>query len=206
MTRGTFTQLFWDIGVVLIAYYGLRLAGADDYVALLAATALAGVRLVYVAARDRRVDLFAGFLFAIFGVGLVLALVTHDPASVLMTKSATTGVAGVLFLGSIAARKPLTFAALRRVSTPDALAAYDRLWTESAAFRTRNYRLTALWGCGLLFDAIVRIPVALLLPLDVATGLSSAIEIGVIVVLVLITRHVVARAKAAEGDALAAVA
>lgn len=193
-----FRGLFWEIGIVLIACYGLRIAGADEYVALLAATVIAGARVLFVAVRDRSFDLFAGFLLAVFGVGLLLAIVTHDPRLALMSKSATTGVAGLLFVASIAVRKPLSFAALQRFSSPDARTDYDRLWAESAAFRTRNYRLTALWGFGLLTDAVLRVIVAVALPFDVATGASSVVEIVVIVVLVLVTRRVIARAQAAE--------
>lgn len=96
-----FRGLFWEIGIVLIAYYGLRIAGADEYVALLVATVIAGARVLFVAVRDRSFDLFAGFLLAVFGVGLILAIVTHDPRLALMSKSATTGVAGLLFVASI---------------------------------------------------------------------------------------------------------
>ncbi|KAA0024462.1 VC0807 family protein [Antrihabitans cavernicola] len=202
-----FKGLFWDIGLVLIAYYGLRIAGADEYVALLAATVIAGLRVVIVAMRERTLDLFAGFLLAVFGIGLILAVITHDPSLALMAKSGTTGVAGVLFTASMVVRRPLSYAALQRFSTPDERTAYDQLWAESAAFRTRNYRLTALWGFGLLTDALLRVLVVVLFPLDVAAGVSSAVEIAVIAVLVLITRRVIIRAKAAQSaDAVTAAA
>lgn len=51
-----FRGLSWEIGIVLIACYGLRIAGADEYVALLAATVIAGARVLFVAVRDRSFD------------------------------------------------------------------------------------------------------------------------------------------------------
>jgi hypothetical protein len=45
----------------LVAYYGLRAAGVSEYVALLSATVLSGVRVVYGVVKSRRLDPFAGY-------------------------------------------------------------------------------------------------------------------------------------------------
>ena len=58
MLRG----LAWDVGLPLAAYYGLHALGAADWPALLAATAVAGLRIVRVAVRDRRLNAFASMM------------------------------------------------------------------------------------------------------------------------------------------------
>src|SRR5215218_8982801 len=64
-----FLGLFWDIGLSLVAYYGLRAMGASPYVALLGGTVTAGLRFGYVWLRDRRLDAFAAFMLVEFGGG-----------------------------------------------------------------------------------------------------------------------------------------
>jgi hypothetical protein len=49
MLRG----LAWDVGVAVAGYYALHLAGVSDLVALLVASLLAAVRIVWVAVRER---------------------------------------------------------------------------------------------------------------------------------------------------------
>ena len=52
MLRG----LGWDVGLPVVAYYALHLAGVHDFVALLVASALAAARIVWVAVRERRAE------------------------------------------------------------------------------------------------------------------------------------------------------
>jgi hypothetical protein len=74
MLRG----LAWDVGLPLAAYYGLHALGVADWPALLAATAVAGLRIVWVAVRDRRLNAFATIMLVIFGIGLILSFVSGD--------------------------------------------------------------------------------------------------------------------------------
>ena len=48
-----------DVGLPLVAYYGLRLLGFSEWTALLAASAAAAIRLVAVAVLRRRVTWFS---------------------------------------------------------------------------------------------------------------------------------------------------
>ena len=107
MIRG----LAWDVGLPLAAYYLLHLAGASDWVALLAGTLAAGVRIVWVAVRNRTWNAFATVMLVSFLVGLGLAFVTGDPRFLLLKDSVLTGTIGICFLVSIAVGRPLTLAA-----------------------------------------------------------------------------------------------
>jgi len=77
-TVGLIRVMLLDVGLPLLAYYGLHALGVSDYRALLAGTVVAGLRVAFVALRNRRLDGFAGVLMAMFAIGLALSFVTGD--------------------------------------------------------------------------------------------------------------------------------
>ncbi len=103
--------LAWDVGLPLAAYYGLHALGAADWPALLAATAVAGLRIVWVAVRDRRLNAFATMMLVVFGIGLILSFVSGDARFLLLKDSITTAVVGLTFLVTSLRGTPLTLAA-----------------------------------------------------------------------------------------------
>ena len=191
--RGMLLMLVWDIGLSLGAYYSLRLFGASPYVALLAGTIVSGLRMVYVAVKARRLDVFAGFLMTVFGVGLALSFVTGSIEFLLVKESFGTGVAGLLFLGSCVVGRPLIFYAAKRLQS-DRADHFDSMWSTSAPFRRIFYVMSAVWGAGLLLEALVRIPLVFLLPVDVVAGLSTVMFVAAMVLLTVWTVGYVRRA------------
>ena len=173
---GPLVGLAWDVGLPLVGYYGMHAAGASDWTALLTATGLAGARLLWVFARSRRVTWFGAVMLAVFGIGLVLAVVGGDPRFILLKDSFTTGGVGVVFLLSLVAARPLTFAALQSWQ-PAKAAELDVIWDEAPAVR-RTFRISAIvWGVGLLLEAGLRVPMIYVLPIDVAVGASTGMQI-----------------------------
>jgi intracellular septation protein A len=181
-----FLGLFWDIGLSLVAYYGLRAMGASPYVALLGGTLTAGLRIAYVWLRDRRLDAFAAFMLVEFGVGLGLALLSGDARFLVAKESFSTAVAGLLFLGSCCVGRPMVWHAAARFQ-PAARPHLDRLWRTEPAFRHGFRVLTLGWGAGLLAEATARVVVAYTLPVDVAAGVSQLLRFGVLAALVIWT-------------------
>jgi uncharacterized membrane protein len=171
-----------DVAPPLIAYYGLRAAGASEYVALVSATVLSGMRVVYGVARARRLDPFAVYLLLVFGLSLAVGLATTDPRLILIGNTVVNGVGGLIFLGSCVVGTPLTQVVGERFRGPEAV---------DAAARTRlrrvHVKLSAMWGIGLLLEVAVRLLVIAHFRVDVANGVNSAITIPVIGVLVLAT-------------------
>ena len=100
-----------DVGLPLIAYYGLHAFGASDRAALLTATAAAGVRLVWVAARTRHITWFASVMLAVFGAGTALTFTGGDARVLLLKDSATTAMIGAVFLTSLIGERPMTLSA-----------------------------------------------------------------------------------------------
>jgi hypothetical protein len=176
-----------DIILPLAVYYGLHAFGADNWVALLASTIVAGARTIFVALRQRRLNPFSTLMLVVFGVGLLLAFVTGDPRLMILKDSVVTAVVGVFFLVSTLRGRPLTLEADRAWS-PDRAADIDRDWREDPATR-HGYRITSMvWGLGMLAEASLRVVLVFLLPVSVMVGLSSVMWIAAVVLLVLWTR------------------
>ncbi|GAA4219552.1 VC0807 family protein [Actinocatenispora rupis] len=165
-----------DIGLPLGGYYLLHLLGLSDWIALLAGTVAAGLRVAVVALVSRRITAFAALTLAVFGVGLALAFVGGDPRFLLWKDSAATATVGVAFLVSLAAGRPLTLSAAR-TWRPATAATLTRLYHGDPAAR-RVFRGSAYgWGVGLLADSALRAAVVYLLPVDVAVGLTAVLPV-----------------------------
>ena len=61
--------------------------------------------------------------------------------------------------------------------------------------RHRHLFTSTVWGLGLLAEAVVRIPLIYLLPIDVMVGLSAVLTIGTIGALILWTGWYVRRSQ-----------
>ncbi|OBF57997.1 hypothetical protein A5787_23585 [Mycobacterium sp. 852002-50816_SCH5313054-b] len=164
--------MFLDVGLPMISFYLLRLVGTSQWSALLAATAIAGARVGWVALRSRRVSWFAALMMSVYGLGLVLAVFTGDPRLLLANNSLSSVIVGVAFLISLPLDRPLTLIAYQSWRPGDAYA-----W--SAAYSSnplvkRTFRVGAwAWGAGMLAAGALRLPLIYLLPLDVAVAASA---------------------------------
>ncbi|GLY84470.1 VC0807 family protein [Actinoallomurus iriomotensis] len=178
--RNLVRTLIWEIGAPLLVYYGLHLLGASSLLSFAAATAVSLGRILFVAARDRRLDGLAALMGVMFGLGLVLTLVTGDPRVALAKDSVTTGVAGLAFLGSCLFGRPLMFAMARRILPEGRQAEADERWRNDPRYRSRLVVLSLMWGVILLGEALVRIVLVYSLPVDVMVGVSHALQFAAI--------------------------
>lgn len=167
--------LLWDAGLPLAAYYGLRLAGQSEQVALLAGAVLAALRIGWVAARHRRFDGVAALLTAVLAVGLVLSFVSGDVRFILVKESFGTAAAAVVLLAT-ARRNPLIMVAVRAGSNAEKRAEIDR----EPAYRRAFALMSVVWGIALLAEAVLRVPLVYLLSPDLMAGLSVVLLLAVI--------------------------
>jgi uncharacterized membrane protein len=183
-----------DVAPPLVAYYGLRAAGASEYVALLSATALSGVRVLYGVVKSRRLDPVAAYLLLTFGLSLAVGLATTDPKLVLVGNTFVNGIGGLIFLGSCVVGTPLTQVVGERFRKPE-----DPVPNPDGAIRLRrvHVQLSAMWGVGLLVEVAIRLVIIANFSVDVANGLNSAITLPVVGLLVVATIVVGRRATAA---------
>jgi hypothetical protein len=173
MVRG----LALDVGLPLVVYYGLHAAGVADWPALLAASVAAALRIGWDAARSRRLNPFATLMLVVFGVGLVLSLVSGDARFLLLQDSITLGAVALVFLVTSRWGTPLTLAAMQS-STPRRAAALAEAFRTDPGMRHGVRLSSAVWGAGLLAEALVRVPLIYLLPVPVVVGLSTALFVA----------------------------
>lgn len=186
--RAMVTTLFLDIGLSVVAYFLAQLLGASTYESLLIGTIVSGVRIAWVGVRQRRLDPFALFLLLLFGAGLALTVVTGDVRFVLAKDSAMSCTAGLVLLGSCAIGRPLAYYAAKRFSASSGAAEFERT-ANTDAMRKRWYRVSLVWGCGLLADSALRIAGIYLLPINIAADISQVLMIAAYVLLLGWTIH-----------------
>lgn len=181
VARGMASMLFYDIGLSVLAYFVAELLGASSYGALLAGTVVSGLRVCWVAVRQRRVDPFAVFLLTLFGAGLALSFTTGDPRFVLAKDAATSTTAGLVLVVSCLIKRPLAYYAALRFARSAGGARHEefRSTAKSAAMRARWSRVSLVWGVSLLVDASLRIAAVYLLPIRAAANVSQVLMVAV---------------------------
>ncbi len=152
-----------DVAPPLIAYYGLRAAGVSEYVALLTATVLAGIKVSYDAIKARRLDPFAAYLMLNFGLSLAVGLATSDARMLMAGNTLVGGIGALLFLGGCFVGRPLTQIVAERVQTVPP----DDAGPRETAFRHRvHVSLSAMWGIGLLIRMLISPAIIFSLSID----------------------------------------
>ena len=108
-------------------------------------------------------------IIALIGItlGLIGAVAFHgDPTLLKVRESMITGVFGVICLVSLLAPRPTMFYMGRAFSTggqPQQVAEFNELWALPAV--PRRFRMvTAVWGVGLVAEAVLRTVLALSIP------------------------------------------
>ncbi|GAA0585999.1 hypothetical protein GCM10010172_84060 [Paractinoplanes ferrugineus] len=169
-------SMAWDLGLPVATYYALHAVGTGDTAALLAGTAAAGARLVWVAARSRTISAFSAVMAAVFGVGLLFTLLTGDARFLLIKHSAMAAVIGSLFLITAFRGRPLTLAA-QQSFMPDRSTELAETFAADPDVRHGHRVASLVWGSGLLVEAVVRVVLVLALPLDVMVGVSTLLTV-----------------------------
>jgi|SRR5579884_1433750 len=151
---------------------------------------------------NRRIDLIGAIALITIAIGIISALLIHDPHVFLIRESFFTAGYGILCLVSLLFPRPLMFYFGRYFvggNDPAKMANYDALW-QYPYFRFTNRIVTIIWGVGFLGEAIVR--TILVYNLSTAQFLAISpivlygITIGLIVITMLYGRH--ARRRGAE--------
>jgi hypothetical protein len=141
-------------------------------------------------------------------VGLVGAVALHGNATLLKVReSLLTGLFGLVCLGSLAAARPVMYYLGRAFATggdPIKVAEFNSMWHQPGA--PRRFRIvTAVWGFGLLGEAVLRTVLAL--TISTQRFLEIAPIVGWVTIGALLwysTASIRAGERSAEADALAA--
>jgi hypothetical protein len=115
-------------------FYGLRLAGVNQWLALVLGAAVP-LRLAVTVLTRRRVDRLSLFSLSLIGCGTAIGLVTADPWLLLARESYLTAVVGLWIIGSLLARTPFIFEATVRLMPPAQADAWRQDWEGNPTFR-----------------------------------------------------------------------
>jgi len=129
--------------------------------------------------RKRRFDPIAVLSLIAIVVGIGTSGITGNAGFAVAKDSLFTIVFGLLFLGSLLAPRPLIFHLGRQFSSggdPAAMAAWEARWSQPG-FRRTIRLITAVWGCGLLLEAVLRIIAAFTLPVTTSTIVSPVLQV-----------------------------
>ena len=174
----------WDIGLPVATYYALHLMGVADWPALLAATLVAGARVVWAAVRVHTANPLAIVMVIVLGAGMALSFVTLDARFLLVVRaSITTAAMGIIFLVMTALGHPLSLDAAKMYE-PEKAAWRSEQFRTNPAVRHGYRTVSVVWGAAFLVEAIVLVPLIYLLPVDVMVAVSTAIGIGFFVALI----------------------
>ena len=172
-------------------FYGLRAAGVGAVPALLAGAVLPAARTVRTAVSARRVDVLGVLMLAMMAVSTVMVGLTGDARVLLARESWGTAFFGIWVLGSLLTSRPLLLALGVEVMEPEAVTRMLDRWAGEAGFRRTVIALSGLWGGAFLLDAVARVWMAFTLPVDTVPAASSALMIGLLVLVALVSRRMV---------------
>lgn len=188
--RGQLGIFVFDIGAPIASYYLLRAMGVSALVALSASAALPAFAAVWQLVARRRVDPVAVLVIVTMAVSVLAAAVTHSPRLLLAKEGLVTGLWGIVFVASLAARRPVAYSIARPLMEGRrvfAARSWDDLWAGEPAFR-RIWRVsTLIWGGALLADAVIRVIMAYSLPVDEVPGLGGLLWPCTFVLIQLVT-------------------
>ncbi|MEV0281670.1 VC0807 family protein [Streptomyces sp. NPDC050610] len=169
-------QLGWDVGAPIALFYVLRGLGASTFAALLAGAVLPVVTAGAYWLRDRRLEGMAAFMAGVMLLSMVTSLINGGTRFMLARDGWVTAVAGLCFLASARASRPLAYLGARPLLEGRFLSdgtPWETLWENEPAFR-RIWRVsTVIWGIALLADAAARVVMSYTLPVDAVPGLGG---------------------------------
>ncbi len=179
-----------NIGAPIGLYYLLRSAGASNIVALSAGSVIPACSAAVAAIASRRVDTVAILMLAGFVVSIAASLVTHNPRFLLAKDGLITAAWGLWFLASLRAYRPAAYEFARPLMEGRrsfAARSWDTVWIEQPQFR-RIWRVsTAIWGMGMLIDAVIRVVMSYSLPVHAVPALGGLLWPVTFVVIQIVT-------------------
>ncbi|WP_369357885.1 VC0807 family protein [Streptomyces sp. cg2] len=173
-----------DVALPLGLYYGLRLAGVNQWVALVVSSVMPVIQLIRRLATERRVSGTTLFTLSLTVCSAAVTLLTGDPRLLLARESYFTAILGLWMVASVPTRRPFVYTATVKL-LPDATAReWEARWDGSPGFRRTMRVMTGAWSAAFLLDSAARVVMAYTLPVDLVPVLSSALLVAMLVVVV----------------------
>lgn len=194
----------FDVGGPLLAYNLLRSHGVGSVAALVLSGLFPVVGMIIGFIGHRRVDAIGALVLAGIVVGAVLGLVSHNPKLVLDEGSVSTGVFGLICLGSLATDKPMMYRFALEFMGPDTQRGREfadlRQYKE---FRRAFVVITVVWGAAYVAEAAARVVIVQSASAGSALAVSKVLPYAVAAVLIAWTVGY-GRYQKSQGERLAA--
>lgn len=188
-----------DLVLPFAIYYGLRLAGADPWLALMLGAVGPLVRIAVTTVRTRRIDRLGVFTLSVLAIGTAVGMFSADPRLLLARESWLTALIGFWILISLAGRRPILFEATIAVMPADAATQWEHDWGTNPFFRKIFRTMTLAWGIAFILDAVARVIMAYTLPIDVVPIASIGLLLVMLFAIVYGTKFYAGRKLAADG-------
>ncbi|MEO3808428.1 VC0807 family protein [Sphaerisporangium sp. B11E5] len=182
----------FDVAMSVAFYYVLRASGVGYEVALLVSSLVPGVSTVVEVRRGGRPNAMTVFVFTVVLVAAAISFASDNVRVLLARDGVCTAVFGVWMLLSARGPRPMVSVFTRMIldgRLGPGRPPWDELWERLPRFRRAWRVATVIWGVGLLLDSVVRIVMAVALPVDVVPGLN-ALQYAVFMVLMQVAANV----------------
>jgi hypothetical protein len=139
--------------------------------------------------RSRRLEPIGVMVLFFLIVGAVTSLISGSVFFALIKDSFLTGTAGLVFLATLLAKRPITFYAMRGFvagDDPERIAWWDGLWVHHE-FRHGMRVVTVVWGGIYLVEAVARVFMALKLTPAQVVMASPIMGFGATALLIVFT-------------------
>jgi hypothetical protein len=170
----------FDIAGPLITYSVLRSAGEGAVASLVVSGAFPALGVIVGIVARRRADDIGILVQAGIALGAVLGVVSHSARLVLVEGSVPVAAFGLVFLGSLLARRPLVFRFALEFMGPDSRKGreFDSLW-QYGGFRRAFRNLTAVWGLAYLVEAAALIVIVEYSSVGAAVAITKVMPLAV---------------------------
>lgn len=193
--RPLILSLLVNIVLPALAIQVLTHRGVSMLDAIVASSVFPLAELLISAWRRGRTDVISVISLVLLLASAVIALLGNDPRYALVRDSALTSVAGLFFLATLLRPRPIMYQ-LSLAAQPGATAElWEQRWNDWPGFRWSMRTLTAVWGCGLILDSILRVIAALVLAPSATVIVSPLIAVAVFGVLIWLTLAYVRNAR-----------
>jgi hypothetical protein len=180
--RANVLTVVFEVVVPMVLFYGLRAAGVSQWWALMAGVLVAAPYVLWTIARNRRVDLVALVTLSVLVLSVVLGLLSDNPRTLAIREGWTAalgGLFGAWMLVTVFVGRPAQLTLGRTIAEvkrgAEGAAAWAARWDTDPRFR-RGLRInTAVWGAVLFASAIVHVALVYTLPIDLISGVTSAV-------------------------------
>jgi hypothetical protein len=185
--RRLFLGYVLDIVGPFLTYLVAHLLGVRAVWALTSAGIAAGVGTTVNSLRRKGLDPMGLLVLLELAASLLLLLLVRDRRLLLVRPSLYTAVAAGYLVWTALAGRPLSFEGARPMAArggPERLAAYERAWDRSSAFRRTHFVTTVGFAAALVADSLVRVLIVYRLPVERAPWLAG-VPHSVIIALIL---------------------